>query len=320
MNDNHSTVRGIKEQFSYWAQAAFPNVELDPAQPHVLIGCGTSYYLAQSVAASLNAAGILAVAVPGGEWLARPDNYLPAGTPPRVIAFSRSGESTETVQAARRSRTAGLDVIALTCEAGSSLARNADTVLYAPTHPEEGIVMTASASLMLLMGLRLAGVSIGTEEIADAQALLGEVADHLSTVIADRSHFVVLGGGVLYGVAQEGALKLQEMSLSYAQAFHPMEYRHGPMSLIDERTLVVLLSHPDTRMEEATLVGELRSKGARVVSFGNTGDLSFEVPQNAGVRALSVLPALQLLGECVAQHKGLDSCAPRWLTKVVTLA
>lgn len=320
MNDINSTVRGIKEQFSYWEQAAVPDLRLDPAQPHVLVGCGTSYYLAQSVAAALNASGVTALAVPGGEWLARPDNYLPAGTRPRVIAFSRSGESTETVQAARRSRAAGLEVIALTCEAASSLARNADTVLYAPTHPEEGIVMTASASLMLLMGLRLAGVSIGTDEIAGAQALLDTVEGDLGLAISGRSHFVILGGGVLSGVAQEGALKLQEMSLSYAQAFHPMEYRHGPMSLIDERTLVVLLSHPDTRLEEATLAGELRGKGARVLSFGNSGDLSFEVSRDAGVRALSVLPALQLLGECVAQHKGLDSRAPRWLTKVVTLA
>lgn len=316
----NSTTRSITEQFAFWRQAAAPELRLQSDQQHVLVGCGTSYYLAQSVAAALCEAGSAALAVPGSEWLSRPEAYLRADAHPHVLAFSRSGESTETVQAAIRSRAAGLHVTALTCEAASSLARNADTVLYSPTHPEEGIVMTASASLMLLAGLRLAGLAYGPADIAAAQALLGEAEGHLGAATAGRSHFVFLGGGQLYGVAQEGALKLQEMSLSYTQAYHPLEYRHGPISLVDERTLVVLLYHPDTGAEEAKLASELRVKGARVLGLGGPGDLSLGLGGDANHRALTALPVLQLLGECVAQAKGLDSVAPRWLTKVVTLA
>ncbi|GHF38191.1 glucosamine--fructose-6-phosphate aminotransferase (isomerizing) [Deinococcus metalli] len=313
------TLRSITEQFPYWRGAAVP-AALHGTEPHVLLGCGTSYYIAQSVAAALNVAGVPALAVPGSEWLTHPDAYTPAGTRPHVIAFSRSGESTETVQAARASQERGQRVTALTCEAGSSLTTHADTVLYMPTHPEEGIVMTSSASLMLLTGLRLAGLSYGDENIRAAEALLEHAQTAFPDVIAGRTHFVFLGAGELYGIAQEGALKLQEMSLTYTQAYHPMEYRHGPVSLVDERTVIVLLSHPGSVEAEATLVGELRSKGARVIGFGVPGDLTLDVQGTAMQRAVTVLPALQMLGECVAQAKGLDTTAPRWLTKVVTIA
>lgn len=316
MNPTH---RSITEQFPYWQRAAVP-APIHSAQAHILLGCGTSYYLAQSVAAALNVAGVPALAVPGGEWLARPGAYLPAGTPAHILAFSRSGESTETVQAAHRSRADGHHVTAVTCEAGSSLAHAADEVLYAETHPEEGIVMTSSASLMLLTGLRLAGLAFHEEDVLASQALMTQAQRAYPALIEGRTHVVFLGAGELYGVAQEGALKLQEMSLTYTQAYHPLEYRHGPISLVDDRTVVVLLSHPDTAADEARLVPELRAKGARVLGFGAPGDVSVELPGDARRRAVMVLPALQMLGECVAQARGLDTTAPRWLTKVVTLA
>jgi len=314
------TVRSIKEQFPLWKQAPTPDLQLRADQQHVVVGCGTSFYLAQSVASALNEAGFAALAVPGSEWMHRPESYLGRGVRPHVLALSRSGESTETVQAAVRSRAAGLMVTAITCEAGSSLTRHADHVLYSATHLEEGVVMTASASLMLLSGLRLAGLKVLEFDIQAAQSLLERAESKLTTLVAGRSHFVFLGSGSLYGTAQEGALKLQEMSLTYTQAYHPMEYRHGPISLVDERTLVVLLYHPETHAQEARLVPELSSKGARVLGLGGPGDLSFEVGGNAQLRPLTVLPTLQMLGECVAQSKGLDSRTPRWLTKVVTLA
>lgn len=315
----NTTLQGILEQFQFWRQAATPTLLSGPG-PHVVVGCGTSYYLALSVAAALNEAGHTALAVPGGEWTHRPQAYLPVSAQPHVIALSRSGESTETVQAAIRSRDAGYHVTAITCEEASSLAQNADTVLFSSTHPAEGIVMTASASLMLLCGLRLAGQQFTDAEFTAAEALLKGYQNDLKAILQGRTHFVYLGGGVLHGLAQEGALKLQEMSLTYTQAYHPMEYRHGPISLVDERTLAVLLYHPNTQTEEAKLAAELRGKGAKVIGLGGPGDLELPVAGNANVRALTALPTLQLLGELVAQSKGLDSVAPRHLTKVVTLA
>jgi len=314
------TERSIFEQFGFWRTAPHQIGRADAAETHVVVGCGTSYNIAMSLASGLNLAGVPAIAVPGGEWLRRPDAFLPRGTHAQVLALSRSGETTETVQAAQASRRAGHAVTAITCAPAGSLAAAADRVLFAPTHAEEGIVMTASASLMLLLGLRYAGFIVEAAVTASAEALLAAADAALPAPLAGRTHFVLLGSGPLYGIAQEGALKLQEMSLSFAHAYHALEFRHGPMSLVDERTLVVLLYHPEAVAEEAVLAGELSAKGARVIGIGGPGDLSWELAGEAPLRGLAALPALQLLGERVAQRNGIDSAAPRHLSRVVRLA
>ena len=315
----NSTERAIVGQFPYLAKAPAP-IPLVGEGPYVIVGCGTSFHLAQSIAASFNLAGLTALAVPGGEWSRRRTAYLPEGVAPHVIALSRSGESTETVQAVQISRHAGFETTVLTCEPGSSITRQGGVVIVAETHPDECIVMTSSASLMLMLGLRLAGIPIGAEEIEAAQAALRAADPLLPPALAGRSHFVYLGAGPLYGIAAEGSIKVQEMSLSYAQAYHTMEYRHGPISLVDDRTFAVLLYNDATRDEEARLAREIADKGGRVLGIGGPGDLAIDVGGSSAARALVALPMLQLLGERVAGLKGLDTTAPRHLSKVVVLA
>jgi len=314
----NTTERVIREQFPLWAKAPVPAAS--GGANHVIVGCGTSFYLAQIVAAAFNLMGRQAIAVPGAEWARRRRAYKVEDSGVTVIALSRSGESSETVQAVEVSRAAGLKTLAVTCEAESSIARAAERTILVETHPDEGIVMTSSASLMLLVGLRLAGVAVAAERAAgEAAALLERLDGHLAAALQGRSHYVYLGAGALHGLAQEGALKLQEMSLSYAQAFHTMEYRHGPISLVDETTFAVLLYSPDTRDEEAKVASELRAKGAVVVGFDGPGDVAVAVEADPLVRALVMLPALQILGERVAAARGLDTAAPRHLSKVVVL-
>ncbi|POF62961.1 glucosamine-fructose-6-phosphate aminotransferase [Novacetimonas maltaceti] len=316
----NATERGIREQFPLWNRVDMNHVRPRAGQVHVVVGCGTSVHIADSIAATLNAQGVMSRAVPGNEWTRRRNDYVPATVAPHVVALSRSGASTETVAAARASRDAGLEVTAFSCAPGSALCKNADEVVVAQTHPEEGIVMTASASLMLLMGLRYAGIAVGPEATRAAEELLDAADPHLRAIIEGRSHFVFLGGGALYGVAREGALKLQEMSLSQTEAHHPLEYRHGPISLIDERSCVIMLYHPDTAAEEAQVAREVMEKGARVLGLGGPGDVTLPISSPAFVRPLLCLPVLQLLGEYVARMRELDTLAPRHLTKVVTIA
>lgn len=314
------TERVIQEQFPFWpgaVSAALPDID---APLVVVVGCGTSYYLAQTIASAFNQNGRNAVAVPGGEWARRPSSYVAKRDGVCVVALSRSGESTETVQAVDASRAAGLRTIAITCEKDSSIARAAAETIYLPTHKEEGVVMTSSASLMLIAGLRLAGAPLDDTIIAAAQAVLATIGNLEADVIAERQHFVYLGAGAYYGVASEGALKLQEMSLSYAQTFHPMEYRHGPISLIDERSLVVLLYSDDTAEEEAKLAREIQDKGGKVIGFGGPGNVSIPLKGESLARLPEVLPALQVFGERIAGSKQIDTTAPRHLTKVVVLA
>ncbi len=315
----NTTERVIREQFPFWDRAPVPPALTDAAATHVVVGCGTSFHLAQAIAAAFNLRGLRAIAAPGGDWARRRRAYLPDGAVADVIALSRSGESTETIQALEESRARGFATVGVTCQAGSGVTRAADRTVLLPTHPDEGIVMTASASLMVQAGLRLAGVTVGTEAATAARALMEALDARLPAALRDRSHFVYLGAGPLYGIAAEGAIKVQEMSLSYAQAYHTMEYRHGPVSLIDRRSLVTLLYHPDTRDEEARVARELRDKGALVLGLGGPGDVELPVDADPALLPLVVLPALQMLGERAAEAKGLDTGAPRYLNKVVVL-
>jgi len=314
------TEQTIFEQFSYWRNAAAPLAPLPESEVTVFVGCGTSYNLALSLAALANAAGRPAIAVPGGEWAGRPQVYWPNHGRAHVVALSRSGETTETIAAARASRAAGIPVTGITVEADSALAANSDRLVTAGTDPREGIVMTTSASLMLLLGIQLLGHAVSGEAGELAEAMLRQVDAQVPARLGKRSHFVFLGGGPLYGVAVEGALKLMEMSQVFTQAFHPLEYRHGPISLVDDRSVVFVLYGADQRDVEARLARELQGKGALVVGFGGEGDVSLAMPADPALAGLVYLPALQLIGERVAQSRKLDTAAPRHLTKVVTLS
>jgi len=273
----NATERGIREQFPLWSKVSQDVGRPEAGTVHVVVGCGTSVHIADSIADTLNRKGFFARAVAGNEWTRRPGDYVPTALNPRILALSRSGKSTETVAA-------------------------------------------AAASLMLLMGLRYAGISVTPSTTSTAEKLLNDIEPRLAEMIAGRTHFVFLGGGALYGVAREGSLKLQEMSLSQTEAHHPLEYRHGPISLIDENSLVIFLYHPETLEEESLLATELMAKGARVIGIGGPGTISMTVKSDAETRPLVVLPALQMLGEYVARAKGLDTLAPRHLTKVVTIS
>lgn len=315
----NATTRSIVEQFTFWRALPDHGVRAELGTRYAVVGCGTSFYLAQAIAAALNAQHMAAVAVPGHEWSIRPHHY--ATDPVTVIAVSRSGESSETVQAVRASQARGSKVIALTCEPDSTVAGLADIALVATTHPDEGIVMTASASLLLLLGLQFAGIEL------DLPALCAMAEDTLEAMqtanldrFGERQHLVFLGGGPLYGVASEGALKSQEMSCTVTQVFHPLEYRHGPISLADETMAVIMLYGADDAAAEAKVIADVRALGAYIIGFGGPGDVTLPNPAPTALGGLVALPALQLLGERLAVMRGLDTAAPRHLTKVVKVA
>lgn len=309
----------IREQFDFWRAALDQKVPLLKARTIVLTGCGTSYYIAQALACAYNAQGQQAIAVPGAEWARRPEYSLADFSDILVVGLSRSGTTTETVQAIEASRAKGWKTFAISCEEGSAILRAAEAGLYLPTHRSEGIVMSVSASLMLLAGLRLGGIALGDKVIAAAQSGLARMDAGVKVLLQGRSHFVYLGAGMNYGIATEGCLKLQEMSISFSQSFHPLEYRHGPISLIDERSLVVILYTEGAEAEEAKVAADVQAKGARVIGINGPGDLRIDLGVTGAAAALAVLPALQIMGEQVALLKGINTEAPRHLTKVVVL-
>lgn len=140
--------------------------------------------------------------------------------------------------------------------------------------------------------------------------------------------FVLLGQGVHYGVANECVNKIKEMSLSKTEAFHTLEYRHGPMSLVDENTMIILLASENTAQLECTLLKEMKEKGATVAVIGeeNQWDWAFCDYQFLAKTGLndcqrSVVTGVigQVLGLEIAESKGLNPDVPRHLAQAIIL-
>ena len=165
----------IRGQFPFRNDALQQAVPKLTADTIVLTGCGSSYFLAQSLACAYNSVGQRAIAVPSAEWAHRANNYLPDTANTLVIALSRSGTTSETLQAVSASRAIGVPTFAISCEEHSTILTSADQSLYLPTHPAEGIVMSASASPMFLGGLRLLGIPVSDRVIAAGEAGLQQM-------------------------------------------------------------------------------------------------------------------------------------------------
>jgi len=230
-------------------------------------------------------------------------------------------------------------ILAITCDAGSPLAQRADFVLASPGAQEHSVAQTRSFTSMLLLTQALAATMARDAEglerlrrlpdaLEDLVARLGDLPRRLGTD-PDIERFFFLGGGPLYGLANEAMLKTKEMSLSYAEAYHPLEFRHGPMSMVDAHTLVVGLLSDSGLAEELQVLEDMQRLGGRTMALiedasafsgwraDHVVDLSSGL--NEWERGSLYLPVLQRLAYHRAVAKGLDPDHPHNLTAVVEL-
>jgi glucosamine--fructose-6-phosphate aminotransferase (isomerizing) len=303
------------------------------------IGCGSTHYLAQSAAVVLaHRTGVPARSLASSELLLFTDRRSAPGT--LLLAASRSGRTTETVRALERFRAAGgRTALAVTCHPESVLAREADLVLAAPDAQEQSIAQTRSfVSMLVLVHALAAALSDDAEQLERLNQLPHILEDLISRlgnlpkrIGEDRriERFFFLGGGPFYGLACEAMLKMKEMTLSYAEAYHPMEIRHGPMSMVDEHSLVTGLVS-DTGLEREThVLQDMHDLGAQTLAIVED-ELPFvdwrpdhvvELRSGLGewARGALYLPPLQRMAYHRAVAKGLDPDRPANLTAVVEL-
>src|SRR6202171_2526809 len=227
-----------------------------------LVSCGTSYHAAligRSMVERL--AGLSAEADLASEFRYR-DAVL--GPETLVVAISQSGETADTLGAAKAARERGAPVLAITNVVGSALAREADGVLYTHAGPEIGVAstktFTATVTAAYLLALTL-GLQRGFLTVPDVQKRLAELAEPpalmtqtlatqpavaaLAAELAQHSNFLFLGRGLHYPIALEGALKLKEISYIHAEGHAAGEMKHGPIALVDEHLPVVVLTPRD---------------------------------------------------------------------------
>ena len=264
------------------------------------------------------------------------------------VTISQSGETADTLAAAREAKEKGARVVSIVNVVGSTLARESEGVLYTHCGPEIGVAstkaFTGQLAALYLLALHLGRVR-GALSVADGKAwldrlvtlpalvkqVLGREAEILA--IAKRYYkkrnFLFLGRGINYPVALEGALKLKEISYIHAEGYAAGEMKHGPIALIDKDMPVVVIA-PRDRLYEKTVSNlmEVKARHAPVIALvaegerelGKTADAVFTVPDVHPLLSpiLFTIP-LQLLAYHIAVLRGTDVDQPRNLAKSVTV-
>jgi glucosamine--fructose-6-phosphate aminotransferase (isomerizing) len=341
-----NTYQEIMSQGQAWEQtlAAFDQQRghlaawlSQPREAAIFTGCGSTYYLSLA-AASLwqSLTGRSASGIPASELWLFPEAALTL-RPSLLVAVSRSGETSETLhalEAFRQHSTA--DILGVTVYAESQLARISPHVLVTAGAEEHSVAQTRSFSSMYVLIQAMTTVAAGNLPVLEhLKGLPGcferlvHAYEPLAKSLADdlhRQHFVFLGSGAYYGLALEAMLKMKEMSLSAAEAFHFLEYRHGPKSLVSERTLVTGLISDASRREELKVLSEMRRLGARVLALDETRqglEADDVVELDSGLsyleRGALMLPVLQLMAYYRSMANGLNPDMPTNLDAVVRL-
>jgi glucosamine--fructose-6-phosphate aminotransferase (isomerizing) len=278
-----------------------------------------------------------ATAVPASEVFLSPASTVPAGVPLVAFVLSRSGSTSEAVLAARhlREHVPAARIVSVSCRPDSELARHAHLAIELPDAAERSVVMTRSfTSMLLALGLIAATIggdgdavrelerlpALGRDGMADAEAFAERLGEDTGL-----DAFVYLGLGPNHGLAQEATLKLKEMTQVPCEAYSPLEFRHGPISMIEPGSAVVLLGGSREEDYLPDLERDLARHGAHVAKVSPHGsavaDTVLRLPAGLSdvARGPLYLPPVQLLAYYRARAIGLNPDQPRNLDQVVVL-
>jgi glucosamine--fructose-6-phosphate aminotransferase (isomerizing) len=312
-----------------------------------LIACGTSYYAAMTGRYYFEKLARLPTVVELGSEFRSREPVVEEGV--LVIAVSQSGETLDTLMAARQAKEQGARVLAIANVMGSAIPRMADGELYTRAGPEIGVASTkcfttqlaALLMLALYLGRRRGALSAErtrelVEELARVPLMMRDVLQgtrqltaNLARRYGDATDVLFLGRGLNFPIALEGALKLKEISYVHAEGYAAGEMKHGPIALIDSSVPVVVLV-PDDECRDKSMgnLQEAKARGGKILAVATEGDEevhglcdeTIEIPKTASeiIPFLTILP-LQLYAYYVADFKGTDVDQPRNLAKTVTV-
>ena len=311
-----------------------------------IVACGSAYHVgvaAQYVIEELTS-------IPVRVELASEFRYrkTPFNKNSLVIIISQSGETADSRAALTLAKENGIKTLGIVNVVGSNIAREADSVFYTLAGPEISVATTKAYSTQLiatyLLAMQFAKVrgEISDERLAELLEEIQTIPDKVAKILEDKERIqwfaskfanirdaFFIGRGIDYAVSLEGSLKMKEISYIHSEAYAAGELKHGPISLIEEGTLVIsVLTQQELFEKTVSNMVECKSRGAYIMgltSYGNysvedTADFTAYVPKTDPLFAasLAVVP-LQLLGYYISVAKGLDVDKPRNLAKSVTV-
>lgn len=265
-----------------------------------------------------------------------------------VIIISQSGETADSLAALRDAKNHGVRTLGIVNVVGSSIAREADNVMYTWAGPEISVATTkaysAQLAAMYLLSMKFAKLRgmLTDEEFAQLRSDLIQLPDQIESLFGMKEkiqkfanrylaagHMFFIGRGIDYAIAMEGSLKLKEISYIHSEAYAAGELKHGTISLIEDGTLVVAVATQE-KLYPKTIsnIVEVKTRGAFVMALTNLGHTDIEknadyviyIPKTSQyfTNSLAIIP-LQLFGYYVSVGRGLDVDKPRNLAKSVTV-
>jgi len=311
-----------------------------------MVACGSAYHAAMTGKYVMEGIARIPVEVDLASEFRYRDPILDENS--LVVVVSQSGETADTLAALREAQKRGCRVLGIVNVVGSSIAREADNVMYTWAGPEIAVATTKAYSAQLialyLLSLKFADVrgKITKEELSvyikDLKRLPGQIELVMNNkeriqrfanrYIAAKDIFFI-GRGIDYAISLEASLKLKEISYIHSEAYAAGELKHGTISLIEDGTLVAAVStQPDLYKKTLSNIVEVKSRGAFVLAVTNVGNTEIEktadyviyIPETNPYFAdsLAIIP-LQLFAYYVSVGKGCDVDKPRNLAKSVTV-
>ena len=311
-----------------------------------IVACGTAYHAGMTAKYVIESMARISVEVDMASEFRYRNPIIEEGA--LVIVISQSGETADTLQALRDSKARGAKVLGIVNVVGSSIAREADSVMYTWAGPEIAVASTKAYSAQLialyLLAMKFARVkgTISEEEYQQLvfdlrrlpeqiELLLGNktrIQRFANRYVAAKSVFFI-GRGLDYTLSMEGSLKLKEITYMHSEAYAAGELKHGPISIIEDGTLVMAsLTQEDLYKKTISNIREVKSRGAFVLALTTTGhddiedtaDYVLYIPQTNRyfTNSLAIIP-FQMFAYYVSIGKGLDVDKPRNLAKSVTV-
>ena len=311
-----------------------------------IVACGSAYHTGVTAKYIFEKLARIPVEVDLASEFRYRDPILPENT--LVIIVSQSGETADTLAALRLAKEKGVRTLGIVNVVGSSIAREADNVMYTWAGPEIAVATTKAYSTQLiaqyLLAMKFAKVR-GTVSQNDFDAMiqsLERLPEQISLLLSHKEnvqrfanrylaaeHVFFIGRGIDYAISMEGSLKLKEISYIHSEAYAAGELKHGTISLIEDGRLVVaVLTQPELYKKTISNIQEVKTRGAFVMAVTTVGNTEVEkvadyvvyLPETNPVFAnsLAIIP-LQLFGYYVSIGRGLDVDKPRNLAKSVTV-
>ena len=311
-----------------------------------IVACGSAYHTGVTAKYVFEKLARIPVEVDLASEFRYRDPILPENT--LVVIVSQSGETADTLAALRLAKEKGVRTLGIVNVVGSSIAREADNVMYTWAGPEIAVATTKAYSTQLiaqyLLAMKFAKVR-GTVSQEDFDAMiqsLERLPEQISLLLSHKEnvqrfanrylaaeHVFFIGRGIDYAISMEGSLKLKEISYIHSEAYAAGELKHGTISLIEDGRLVVaVLTQPELYKKTISNIQEVKTRGAFVMAVTTVGNTEVEkvadyvvyLPETKPIFAnsLAIIP-LQLFGYYVSIGRGLDVDKPRNLAKSVTV-